>query len=100
MKTIGHLESTIMKISQQLDTMTKCHKELLDHLDEIPGVNKSGAQSIISFAGTTMKEFKSDSHLVSWGGLCPENNESAGNLPDLSFRRGGRNILQGKSNFL
>jgi len=78
MKTIGHLEATIMKISQQLDTMTKCHKELLDHLDEIPGVNKSGAQSIISFVGTTMKEFKSDSHLVSWGGLCPGNNESAG----------------------
>lgn len=78
MKTIGHLEATIVEISQQLDTMTKSHKELLDHLDEIPGVDKGGAQSIISFVGTTMKEFKSDSHLVSWGGLCPGNNESAG----------------------
>ncbi|MCP5008307.1 MAG: IS110 family transposase [Planctomycetes bacterium] len=78
MKTIDHLEATIMKISRQLDNMTKCHKELLDLLDEVPGINKIGAQSVISFVGTTMDEFKSDSHLVSWGGLCPGNNESAG----------------------
>lgn len=78
MKTIAHLEDTIMKISQQLDDMTSKHKEILSRLDEMPGVDKHGAQSIISFVGTTMKEFRSDSHLVSWGGLCPGNNESAG----------------------
>jgi transposase len=61
---------------------------VLDRLDEIPGVDKKSAQSIIGEVGTTLDEFQSMAAFVSWSGLCPGNNESAGK------RKNGRNAVR------
>jgi transposase len=47
-------------------------------LQTIPGVDKQTAASIIAGIGVTMDQFKDESHLSSWAGLSPGNNESAG----------------------
>lgn len=78
METIEHLEGKIRTLSEHIKGLTCNHQELLELIDGVPGVGMHGAQSVIGFVGTTMKEFKCDSHLVSWGGLCPGNNQSAG----------------------
>jgi hypothetical protein len=47
-------------------------------LTTIPGVNDLGAQVIRAEIGGDMTRFPSEAHLISWVGLCPQNDESAG----------------------
>jgi transposase len=47
-------------------------------LQTIPGVGLRVAEVIVSEIGVDMGRFQTDSHLASWAGLCPGNNESAG----------------------
>lgn len=44
----------------------------------MPGISKVTAASIIAEIGTDMSQFPSSSHLSSWAGVSPGNNESAG----------------------
>jgi len=78
MDTISFFEERILQITTRMDTLTADHKDLLARLDEIPGIDKKSAQSIISELGVTLDEFESMAALASWAGLCPGNNESAG----------------------
>ena len=59
-------------------------RTMINALEEIPGVGKIGAQTIIPEIGKDMSRFPSASHLCSWAGVAPGNNESAGK------RRSGR----------
>lgn len=78
METIFSFEKRILHITERMDTLTADHKDLLIRLDEVPGIDKKSAQSIVSEIGITMDEFRSTGALASWAGLCPGNNESAG----------------------
>ena len=78
METLSVFEERISEITERMDTLTVDHKDLLARLDEIPGIDKKSAQSIVSEIGITLNEFKSMAALASWAGLCPGNNESAG----------------------
>ena len=77
-ETIDAFENRILQITERMDTLTADHRDLLTRLDEIPGIDKKSAQSIVSEIGVTLDEFKSMTVLASWAGLCPGNNESAG----------------------
>lgn len=66
------------RFSKSETQVTSEHKDLLDRLDEIPGIYKKSAQSIIGEAGVTLDEFLSMAAFISWAGLCLGNNESAG----------------------
>jgi transposase len=63
------------------------HQDILDRLDEIPGIDKTAAQSILGEIGVTLDAFICMAALASWAGLCPGNNESAGK------RKSGRNSV-------
>jgi transposase len=88
MESINVFKKQIDQINARLDSLTREHKDVLDRLDEIPGVDKKSAQSIIGEVGTTLDEFQSMAAFVSWSGLCPGNNESAGK------RKNGRNAVR------
>ncbi len=88
MDTIITFEKRVTEINERLQNLTKGHQDLLDRLDEIPGIDKKSAQSIVSEIGVTLDEFMTMSALVSWAGLCPGNNESAGK------RKSGRNSVR------
>ena len=78
MEVIASFEKKITEITARLDTLTAGHQDLLDRLDEIPGIDKKSAQSVVSEIGVTLDEFICMGALASWSGLCPGNNESAG----------------------
>jgi len=78
MEVIASFEEKVSEITARLDALTAGHQNLLDRLDEIPGIDKKSAQSIVSEIGVTLDEFICMSALASWAGLCPGNNESAG----------------------
>ena len=42
------------------------------------GIKHVGAQIVLSEIGLDMPRFTSEGHLISWSGICPRNDESAG----------------------
>jgi transposase len=78
MEMIETFEKQIAKITKRLENLTEEHHDLLNRLDEVPGIDQKSAQCIVSELGVTLEEFPSMAHLASWSGLCPGNNESAG----------------------
>ena len=78
MKTIELFENQVSEITGRLESLTAKHQDLLNRLDEIPGIDKKSAQSIVSEIGVTLDEFPCMESLASWAGLCPGNNESGG----------------------
>ena len=88
METINMFQKRIEQINTRLESLTREHKDLLERLDEIPGIDKKSAQSILGEVGITLDDFRSMSAFVSWAGLCPGNNESAGK------RKNGRNAVR------
>ena len=53
-------------------------------------VSVTTAQVILSEIGTDMSRFPTAGHLVSWAGLCPGNDESAGKRRSTRLRKGGQ----------
>jgi transposase len=50
--------------------------DLIDILDEIPGIGRHNAQEIIAEIGLDMTRFPTAEHLVSWAKLCPRTIQS------------------------
>jgi len=59
------------------ESMRSC-EEKLERLVTIGGVNRRSAENILAEVGSNMGQFPTDDDLVSWSGLCPGRNQSAG----------------------
>jgi transposase len=88
---LSHIDS----LSEQIDGLdAEIGRRLADKqhvveiLDEITGVGKQSAQTIITEIGSDMKTFPSAKHLTSWAGLSPGQNESAGKKKQGKARKG------------
>jgi transposase len=55
-----------------------------------PGVKQQTAEVIIAEIGTDMTVFPTAGHLVSWAGLCPGHDESAGKRRSGRTRKGSK----------
>ena len=58
----------------------------------MPGIGKRSAEVIIAEIGIDMSRFPTDSHLASWAGLCPGNNESAGKRKSGKTNKGSKHL--------
>lgn len=58
-------------------------------LTTMPGVSDIAASVIVAEIGVDMTRFPSPGHLVSWAGMCPRNDESAGKRRSTRLRKGG-----------
>jgi transposase len=58
-------------------------------LTTMPGVSDIVANVIVAEIGIDMTRFPSPGHLVSWAGLCPKNDESAGKRRSTRVRKSG-----------
>ena len=63
-------------------------EDALDRLDSIPGVGRRTAEVLVAEIGLDMRRFPTASHLASWAGMCPGNNESAANARMVRPARG------------
>jgi len=75
------LESTMASLS-------KDYNRQLEILDSVPGIDSISAISIISEIGVDMKEFGSVKRFLSWIGVVPQNNESAGKKKSTRIGKG------------
>jgi transposase len=88
LKQIDALEAAIAEIDQQVEADIEPFRAAVKQLNSIPGVKGLGAKVIVSEIGIDMSRFPSDGHLVSWGGICPRNDESAGKRRSNRLRKG------------
>ena len=77
-----------------LDKMEElCNKwfpEQMKNLQTVPGVSLRSATSVIAELGTDMSSFEDATHLVSWSGLKPRNDESAGKIKSRKITHGNK----------
>lgn len=85
---IGHLEKTVATFEAQIEAALEPFRPALERLMTIPGVSTTAAQVIIAEIGLNMKQFPTAGHLLSWAGLCPGLNESAGRVRSRRLRKG------------
>jgi len=85
---IDGLDASIAAIDQQVEAGIAPFRTAVDLVTSVPGVGSLGAQVIVSEIGTDMGRFPSDSHLISWAGICPRNDESAGKRRSNRLRKG------------
>jgi hypothetical protein len=89
---LRQIHSEIAVIEAEIDKRMEKDSEIIDRLDEIPGVGKLTAQAIISEIGTDMDQFPDEHHLAAWAGVCPSQNDSAGKRKSGKTKKGNSNI--------
>jgi transposase len=57
-------------------------------LTTMPGLSDTAARVLVAEIGTDMTRFPSAAHLISWAGLCPQLDESAGKRRSTRSRQG------------
>ena len=75
---IDFLDQEIAKLDKEVEEQMRPFEQEIILLDGIPGIGVRSAQVILACIGTDMSRFPTASHIASWAGLCPGNNESAG----------------------
>jgi transposase len=78
LETIGTLEMQIQALDHEIGRAMKEQEALLDRMKKAAGIADVSSREILAEIGPTLDRFPKDTLLVSWSGLCPGNNESAG----------------------
>lgn len=90
---LGHIDNinaAIDRIDQQIEAGLEPFRDQAELLTTIPGVSDLAAQTIVAEIGLDMSRFPTCGHLVSWAGLCPRSDESAGKRRSTRLRKGNR----------
>jgi transposase len=88
LRHVDALAATIAEIDAEADRSLDPFRQAVRQLRTIPGVSDLTAQVIVSEIGTDMTRFPTAGHLISWAGLCPRNDESAGKRRSTRLRKG------------
>ena len=56
-------------------------------MSTIPGISALSAEVIVAEIGIDMSRFPTAGHLISWAGLCPKSDESAGKRRSTRMRK-------------
>jgi transposase len=86
---IDSLDRAIGRLEEQLGEVLAPFRDIVERLDTLPGVSELMAQTILAEIGTDMERFATAEHLVSWAGLSPRQDESAGKRRSNRTRKGG-----------
>jgi transposase len=88
LKQIDAINAVIDDIDQEVDAHIEPFRTAIQLLITIPGVSDLSACVILAEIGHDMDRFPTAGHLISWAGLCPRNDESAGKRRSNRMRKG------------
>ncbi len=88
LKTIEQIEVTITEFDARLEAALAPFRGAVERLNEVPGVGDNVAQTLIAEIGADMTAFPTADHLLSWAGMCPRLDESAGRKRSRRLRKG------------
>src|SRR3954447_23019619 len=85
---VDALGAAIERVDREVEGRLAPFRVAVDLLTSIPGVGALAARVIVAEIGLDMGRFPTAGHLVSWAGLCPGNDESAGKRRSTRLRKG------------
>ena len=86
---LDYLDEMITQTEVELYVRIKPYYEYVELLTTMPGITAISATLILSEVGVNMSVFDDSSHLTSWCGLVPANNESAGKKKSVRIAKAG-----------
>jgi transposase len=90
--SIDTFDRNILIIDNELNALFEPFRKEYFNLTTAPGVGPISAKVIIGEIGTDMSQFPTDSHIRSWTGLSPRNDESAGKKRNTSICKGNTHL--------
>lgn len=85
---IASLEQAVRDLEARMGDALEPFRAQVDNLKTIPGVSDVVAHVIAAEVGLDMSRFPTAAHLVSWAGLCPKLDTSAGKRRSTRVRKG------------
>jgi transposase len=88
LQQIDALDAAIAEIDREVDRAVEPFRADIQLLTSIPGIGELSARVILAEIGRDMSRFATAGQLISWAGLCPRNDESAGKRRSSRMRKG------------
>jgi transposase len=88
LQQVDSLDQAIATIETEVGESLRPFRDAAERLATIPGVSALTASVIVSEIGIDMARFPTAGHLISWAGLCPKSDESAGKRRSTRIRKG------------
>ena len=85
---IDVLDRALVEIDKEVEAGLDPFRDSIEQLTSIPGIAQLSARVVLAEIGTDMSRFPTAANLVSWAGLCPKNDESAGKRRSNRMRKG------------
>ena len=85
---IDALNAAMATLDAQVEANLGPFRTAVEQIISIPGIKNLCGYVIVSEIGIDMSRFPSDAHLISWAGICPRNDESAGKRRSNRLRKG------------
>jgi transposase len=85
---IDAIDAAIASIDQEVSANVEPFRAAIEQLTAIPGISPLAAQVLVAEIGIDMSRFETAGHLISWAGLCPKNDESAGKRRSNRMKKG------------
>ena len=86
------LSVEIAELDQHVKSILEPYSEVIERLNEIPGIQDRTCEELIAEIGLDMGNFPNAAHLCSWAGMCPGNNESAGKKKSSKTNHGDKHV--------
>jgi transposase len=84
---IDSLDRSLACLEARIEEMLSPFRESVELIETAPGLKGTVSAVVMAETGGDMSVFPSEDHLVSWAGLSPQQNESAGKRKSTRTRR-------------
>jgi transposase len=85
---VDALNQAVRELEARVDKHLDPFRKNVEILTTMPGISETAATVIVSEIGYDMARFPTAAHLISWAGLCPRSDESAGKRRSTRIRHG------------
>jgi len=93
LRRLDQVEVDLAALDARIDEMLGPYRVEFERLQQIPGVDRVVAATIVAELGVDMTVFPSHHHAAAWAGVCPGNRESAGKKKRESVRKGNVHLV-------
>jgi transposase len=88
LKTIEQLEETMAAFDARIEAALAPFRDTVERLTQVPGLSTRAAEVVIAEIGLDMSRFPTAGHLLSWAGLVPALDASAGKRRSTRVTKG------------
>lgn len=88
LQLVDALQAALREIDASLGKALAPIQRAVRQLTTMPGISDIAAHVIVAEIGLDMDRFPTPAHLISWAGLCPRSDESAGKRRSTRVRKG------------